>query len=132
MKRQGDGRIVNIAGFAGKSPGASFLPGGIANAGVLNFTKGIAAELARDGIRINVVSPAGVDVERIIAEREKTADDRGISYEELEKEVTGALPLGRTILPGDVANFVVFLVSDLASAVTGTEVIIDAGIGHNV
>ena len=59
MEARRDGRIVNIIGGAARNPSPSFLPGGTTNAALLNFTRGIAAELARKGVRINAISPGG-------------------------------------------------------------------------
>ncbi|MFM6076411.1 MAG: SDR family NAD(P)-dependent oxidoreductase, partial [Dolichospermum sp.] len=50
LKKQGDGRIVNIIGGAGRTPRPNFLPGGTTNAALLNFTRGISKELALDNI----------------------------------------------------------------------------------
>ncbi len=60
MKRQRDGRIVNIVGQAARHPHSDRFPSGVTNAAVMAMTKSVADAVARDNIRVNAVCPLGI------------------------------------------------------------------------
>lgn len=121
------GRIVNIIGAGGRMPAATFLAGSTVNAALINFTRGVSKELARYNVRINAISPAPVSTERANRLAEQTAEARGISVDEVKAETARNIPMGRLIYPTEVANVVLFLVSDLSASITGAEVLVDGG-----
>ncbi|HEY9622223.1 MAG TPA: SDR family oxidoreductase [Crinalium sp.] len=125
--RRRDGRIVNIIGGAGRTPRSNFLPGGTTNAALLNFTRGISSELAQHNIRINAISPGLTATERADRIAEQTAASRGVSVDQVKAESLKAIPLGRLARPEEIANLALFLVSDLAASITGTEILVDGG-----
>ena len=127
MIQRKDGRIVNIVGAAGRTPPPTFLPGSTANAALINFTRGISKELAQHNIRINAISPGPAETERAARLAEQTAQAKGISIEEVMAESARSIPLGRMSRPEEIATLVLFLVSDLAAVITGTEILIDGG-----
>ena len=127
MIQRKDGRIVNITGTAGRTPPPTFLPGSTANAALINFTRGISKELAQYQIRINAISPAPAETEHATRLAEQTAQARGIGIETVIAESASSIPLGRMIKPSEIATLALFLVSDLAATITGTEVLIDGG-----
>jgi len=127
MIQEKDGRIVNIIGAAGRTPSPTFLPGSTVNAGLINFTRGVSKELAKYNIRINAISPAPAETERAKRLAEQTAQARGITVNEVMAESTRSIPLGRMIKPLEIADLALFLVSDLAVAITGAEILIDGG-----
>jgi len=127
LKNQGDGRIINIIGGAGRTPRPNFLPGGTTNAALLNFTRGISQELARDNIRINAISPGLTDTERAKTLAEQNAQNLGISVEDYKAQAIKNIPLGKIAKPEDIAALALFLVSDLASSITGAEFLVDGG-----
>ena len=122
-----DGRIVNIIGGAGRTPRANFLPGGTTNAALLNFTKGIAKELAQHNVRINAISPGFTATERAERLAAQTASDQGISIEAAKADTIKAIPLGKIVQPEEIAALALFLVSDRAASITGTEILVDGG-----
>ncbi|MBD3885984.1 SDR family oxidoreductase [Phormidium tenue FACHB-886] len=126
IQRQ-DGRIVNIIGAAGRTPRPNFLPGGTTNAALLNFTRGIASELAQHNIRINAISPGLTATERADRIAEQTAQSRKVGVEQVKAESLKAIPLGRLAQPEEIANLTLFLVSDLAASITGAEILVDGG-----
>jgi NAD(P)-dependent dehydrogenase (short-subunit alcohol dehydrogenase family) len=95
-----------------------------AKAGILAFSRAIAVECGRDGIRSNAVCPGSVRTNawthRI--ERDPTIPDR----------LAALYPLGRIVTPAEVASAVLFLASPAASGITGTTLAVDAGLtaGH--
>jgi len=125
--RRRDGRIINIIGAAGRTPRPSFLPGGTTNAALLNFTRGIAPELAQHNIRINAISPGLTATERAEQLAQQQAKAAQISVEAFKAQALNAIPLGRLVQPEEIANLALFLVSDLAASITGTEILVDGG-----
>jgi 3-oxoacyl-[acyl-carrier protein] reductase/bacilysin biosynthesis oxidoreductase BacG len=127
LKNQGDGRIVNIIGGAGRTPRPNFLPGGTSNAALLNFTRGISKELALDNIRINAISPSLTDTERAKTLAVQNAQSLGITVDEYKAQAVKSIPLGKIVKPEEIASLALFLVSDLAASITGVEIQVDGG-----
>jgi len=119
MLRQGGGAIVNTASVAGLV-GIERLPAYNASKhGVVGLTRTAALEYATKNIRVNCVCPGAIRTpmtERII-------DSGGMS----EQEAIAAEPVGRWGKPEEIAQGVVWLLSDLASFVTGHPMTIDGG-----
>src|SRR5882724_3897539 len=82
MKAQGGGRIVNVVGAAARNPTATYLPGGAANAALVNFTKGLADLGAECGILVTAVSPAATRTERWDQLMEQQAKAAGKTVDE--------------------------------------------------
>lgn len=108
------GAIVNVTSLAvtiGGRPGASAYAG--SKAAIDNFTTGFAREVAAEGIRVNTVRP-GVTATGMTT---KLALDP-----ELRKHVEASIPLGRIGQPEEVAELILWLLSDKASIITGAHV----------
>lgn len=120
MKERGGGAVVNFGSISGKRAQPGRLLYTAAKAGIIGITRNEAMLLADDNIRVNSVSP-GWTWSNVI--REMTGDDR-------KKADRVAEPLhlsGRTVDPSEVAKSVVFLCSDAASGVNGTDLAVDCG-----
>lgn len=119
MQRRGDGAIVIIgsvnAGQALGHPGYS-----AAKAALAHYTKSLALEYGPSGIRVNMVSPGTV--------RTKAWDERARKNPRVFDELAQWYPLGRFADPLDVALATAFLASDLALAITGVTLPVDAGL----
>jgi len=122
-----DGRIINVIGAAGRTPSPTFLTGSTVNASLISFTRGISKELAQHNVRINAISPTAAETERAQRLAAQTAKARDISVEEVIAETTKDIPIGRMIKPSEIATLAAFLVSDLAAAITGAEILMDGG-----
>jgi len=111
------GKIVNVASTSGMQGSAGNYHYGAAKAGVIAFTKSLAKELARYGINVNCVSPGPIATPRV----------RDIP-EERERPLLGTVWLGKKrAQPEEAANVIVFLASDEASFVTGSNYVVDGG-----
>jgi 3-oxoacyl-[acyl-carrier protein] reductase len=116
--KQKSGNIVNISSVSGIHPLAGQANYAAAKAGVIGFTKSLATEVAPYNIRVNAVAPGFV------------ATDMTASFAEKHREkVMKMIPLGRFGTPDEVAQVVVFLVSDASQYITGQVIQIDGGLG---
>ena len=129
---RGGGRIVNVIGIAGVQPMENYMIGGAANAALLNFTKALADEGAPHGILVTGVNPGGIRTERWDGMLVKWGAAKGVSPEEAEREIMRGVPLRRPGTPDEVANLVVFLVSELSTYITGTTIAIDGGMTRTI
>jgi len=89
-----------------------------AKAAIIGLSKSLAIQYARDGIRSNVLVPGMTD---------SPMQDRFKDQPELKQAIADSIPLGRLGQPQDMANAVLFLLSDRASYITGTELVVDGG-----
>lgn len=108
------GAIVNIASMSAYSAPnhASY---GAAKAGLIALTRSMALEWASHGIRVNALSPGAIDTPRT----------RSRTSEEMRRQYNAILPLGRKGRPEEIANAVLFLVSDMASYISGHNLLVD-------
>lgn len=132
MQRQGGGKIINIAGNSGKQPLPYHLSGGSANAGVLNFTRSLAEQVAPDGILVIAVSPGPVVTPRFDNQVAAIARQWGVEEDEARRRFAAELPLGRVPEPSEIADLVAFLASSRNTYITGTSVTIDGGITKGI
>jgi 3-oxoacyl-[acyl-carrier protein] reductase len=123
MKKQGDGRIINISMAGAKQPHAASFPTSVSRAAGLAFTKGLSREVAGDGIRVNAIGLGWIKSRQ----QERRAEIAGLSLEEHYKKLSPNVPVGRLGEPDEVAAVIVFLASDAASYVTGSCVNVDGG-----
>ena len=127
MLRTGGGAIVNNASNAGLLPRAHDPVYSISKMALVALTKSLALCHARDRIRINCVCPGPVgDTGMMNADLEKADDPDAMA-----RQFIAASPLahawGRMIRPEEVAQAILYLVSDAAAMVTGTAIAIDGG-----
>jgi NAD(P)-dependent dehydrogenase (short-subunit alcohol dehydrogenase family) len=132
MQRQGWGRIVNLIGHRGRQPEAQAMPAGVANAGLINFTKALADEFVRDGILVNGVSPCPMQTRRLDYMVQAKAAMAGISEEAARAEFLRDIPIGRFAEPHEIAPLVAFLASERNTYITGTTIAIDGGATRTV
>lgn len=128
MKKQGFGRIINMAsinglvGFAGKAAYNS------AKHGVIGLTKVAALEGAEYSITVNALCPGYVDTPLVRDQLADLARSRNIPFEKVLEEVIYPLvPQKRLLSVEEVADYAIFLASDKARGITGQAVVIDGG-----
>lgn len=125
------GRIIQISSQAGKN-GYTAMGAYVASKhAVLGLTKTMAKELAKDHILVNAVCPGIVETDMKHRERIEGGLIRGMTADEIYAEDCSQVPLGRTALPEDVANVVLFLASPLASYMTGQAINVTGGMTMN-
>jgi 3-oxoacyl-[acyl-carrier protein] reductase len=127
MRAQKWGRIVNVIGRSGHQPRPVYLAGGSVNAGLLNFTKALAEECARDNVLVTGVNPGPIDTPRWRSLREAAGRTRGVTADQFDDRAIAGVPLGRIGTSEEVAAVVLFLCSERASFVTGEIVNVDGG-----
>jgi len=127
MRARKWGRIVNVTGTAARQPQPQAVATGMNNAAILNLTKAMANDLARDGILLNAVVPTSTLTERLEDAIRKAAAQSGKSVAEVLKERGAKFPLGRLADPAEVAAVVAFLASERASYVVGCAWPVDGG-----
>lgn len=113
-----DRAIVNIASLSGHKPGAKIPHYSTAKAGVMQFSKALASELAPHAIRVNSVSPGFV---------ETPLTEEGLSNEKFAKAIERHTALSRVGTSREIANVISFAASSEASYMTGTDLLVDGG-----
>jgi 3-hydroxybutyrate dehydrogenase len=128
MKSRGWGRIINIASAHGlvASPFKSAYVA--AKHGMLGLTKTVALEAAAHGVTVNAISPGYVLTPLVEAQIPDTAKARGISEEEVKRDVIlAAQPTKQFVGVEQIAALCVFLTSDDAAQITGASLSMDGG-----
>lgn len=128
MRERRFGRIVNVIGLAGRQPSAGYLWGGPANAALMNFTKGLAQAVGRDGIRVNAINPGPIATERWTEMMRVAAERSGRDLASLEASAAAGVPLGRIGQPDEVADLALFLCSERAGFLHGALIDLDGGL----
>jgi NAD(P)-dependent dehydrogenase (short-subunit alcohol dehydrogenase family) len=126
MERQGGGAIVNIASTSGlRWTGAAQVAYAATKAGVIQLSRVVAAQYASKNIRVNTVVPGQLHtpmVEARLAKQRAGGDVEALLKSRLER-----IPLGFAGDGRDTANAALFLASDEARFITGTEIVVDGG-----
>lgn len=131
MKPNGWGRIINIASESGIQPDPFMPHYNAVKAALITFTKSMSKALAGDGIMVNTVSPAMTrndDVDNFIKQRAEQDNSSLLEAEQaLMRDLRPNIVLGRPGEPEEVGAAVVFLASEQASFITGTNLRADGG-----
>ncbi|PWY81026.1 3-ketoacyl-reductase [Aspergillus eucalypticola CBS 122712] len=121
FQAQGGGVFVNISSMSSIRPRPKYAWYSATKGGVSAATKSLAAEFAKDNIRLNTVCPVAGETGMmpLILGGQDTPENRS--------NILSSIPLGRFATPEDVANATTFLASDEASFITGVELPVDGG-----
>jgi 3-oxoacyl-[acyl-carrier protein] reductase len=122
MRARGRGAIVCLTSLMGVAWGWSeHAHYSAAKAGVVGLMRGLAMEVARDGVRVNAVSPGFVDTAQLASE-EHSLGREGI------RKAAEYIPLGRVGVPEEIADVILFLASPAARYITGQVIVADGGL----
>lgn len=124
MLSQGGGAIVNTASVAGLFGGPGMAAYVASKHGVLGLTKVASSDVAGQNVRVNAVCPGPVETRMMRSlESQRMPNDPEAAH----RAYSAGIPAGRYALPEEIANTVMYLCSDLASNVTGTQIVVDGG-----
>ncbi len=122
MREAGRGSMIAVSSIMGVAYGwDEHVQYSAAKAGVVGLVRGLAVELARDGIRVNGIAPGYIRTAQALSE------EHSLGPEGLEKAAE-FIPMGRVGEPEDIADVILFLASDAARYLTGQVVVVDGGL----
>ena len=128
MKSKGWGRIINVAS-AHAMVASPFKSAYVASKhGIMGFTKTVALEVAEKGITCNAICPGYVLTPLVEKQIPDTAKARGMTEEQVKKDVLlAAQPTKQFVTTAQVAGTAIFLCSDSAASITGTNIMVEGG-----
>lgn len=121
------GAVVMIGSQAARRGAARRGPYAASKAALLTASQVLASELGPSGVRVNSVVPGQIWGESLETHYASIAARRGVPLEDVVGQVTRDIPLGRITRPEEIAEAVVFLLSDRASAITGQSLDVNGG-----
>lgn len=127
MRKRGWGRIVAVGSSGVQQPLPNLALSNIGRAGLAGYLKTLAAEVAADGVTVNMVLPGRIDTDRVASLDAAAAKRTGRTPEEARQASEAGIPAGRYGKPGEFAAVVAFLASVPAAYVTGEQIRVDGG-----
>jgi 3-oxoacyl-[acyl-carrier protein] reductase len=127
MRERGFGRIVAIGSTGVQQPIDRLVASNAARAALAGYLKTLAAEVAADGVTVNMVLPGRIDTDRVGVLDRANAERSGSTPEQVRAQSEAAIPAGRYGRPEEFAAVVTFLTSAAASYVTGEQIRCDGG-----
>ena len=122
MRARKSGAVVALSSIMGVAYGwDEHVHYSAAKAGVVGLVRGLAVELARDGIRVNGMAPGYIRTAQLLSE-ENSLGPKGA------EAASAFIPMGRLGEPEDIADVIVFLASNSARYMTGQTLVVDGGL----
>lgn len=129
IERGQGGRIINVTSVDALHPSSAGLAHYDASKhGVWGFTKNVALELAPDRIWVNAIAPGGIMTPGVRSAQAGAQVPKGVDMADLIERFTARIPMGRFGEPDDIGRAALFLASDLASYMTGGQIVVDGGV----
>ncbi len=129
MKRQGQGRIVNIGGLTGRS---SDTLSGLRNAAVAHLTKVLSDQLGPAGITVNALHPGITQTPHLDELFEEMAQHSGGTVQEVEADFVSQIPTRRLCTPAEMGETIAFLAGPGGRSITGQSITVDGGYSRGV
>jgi NAD(P)-dependent dehydrogenase (short-subunit alcohol dehydrogenase family) len=126
MKEAGWGRIINISGGAGRSPGSN-ISTPARNIASVALTKSLANALGPSGITVNAIYPGGTVTEMTVERAKEQAERQGKTLAEFQEEQRQRTLIRHLVTAEDIAYVVTFLCSPLAIGITGEAIAVNGG-----
>jgi NAD(P)-dependent dehydrogenase (short-subunit alcohol dehydrogenase family) len=127
MVDRGSGSVVVIGSSTGKRPLYGRTPYAASKMALVGLVRTLASELGPLGLRVNLISPGGVDGPRVRDVVRGQARATGTTDEAVLEEYLKVTPLRRLVAPEQIADAVAFLASDAAAAITGEDLNVSCG-----
>lgn len=127
MRERKWGRIITIASSGVEQPIPNLALSNGIRAAVVGWSKTLAAEVAADGVTVNIVMPGRIQTSRVAELDAAAASRTNSTVEAVQRASAAAIPAGRYGRPEELAAMVVFLASEPASYVTGSRLRVDGG-----
>ncbi|MEU6207734.1 oxidoreductase [Micromonospora musae] len=130
MVERGTGVVVHISSIASRLPQPTEASYAAAKAALNAYSRELAMEVGKHGVRVVCVLPGFVATDGAIAHLRQMADHQGIGIDEITQQIVDHLqvPMGRPGEPEDVAEMITFLASRRAKWITGAQFRVDGGI----
>lgn len=127
MRESKYGRVINIVSVTAKVPLKNMVLSNTVRGAVLNWSKTVSKEVAKDGVTINCILPGYTNTQRLVELSRMQASVKGISEAEFQQQWLTEIPMGRFAQPEEIASLAMFLASPMASYITGTAIAVDGG-----
>ena len=127
MRRQRSGSIITVTSSSVKEPIEALLLSNVFRAGVASLVKSVSREVAHEGIRINNLVPGRFDTSRVREIDAAIANRRGITPSAVKESQESGIPSRRYGQPNEFGKAAAFLLSDAASYITGSSLVVDGG-----
>ncbi|HIB76900.1 MAG TPA: SDR family oxidoreductase [Flavobacteriales bacterium] len=127
MRERGHGRIVNVISTSVKAPLNGLGVSNTIRGAVANWSKTLANEEGKHGIRVNNVLPGATNTERLQNIIEAKAAKGGVSTDVIQKSMAGAVPAGRFGEPEEIGGAIAFLCTPAADYISGISLPVDGG-----
>ncbi len=128
MRERRWGRIINSTSVAVKQPIGNLLLSNAVRTAVIGLAKSLSNEVAAEGITVNNLLPGSIYTDRVIQNTEATARRTGQPVEAVRRAAEAQIPMGRYGRVEEYAAAAVFLASERASYITGTNLLVDGGV----
>lgn len=121
------GRIINLSSSSIKQPITGLLLSNVFRMGVQGLSKSLAEELAPFGIYVHTIAPGRIATERAAMIDQAKALKQGVAVEDVMKQSTDRILMGRYGLPEEFGKVVAFFASGVCSYMTGSSIMVDGG-----
>lgn len=128
MRERGWGRVLAVGSSGVSAPLANLAPSNLGRAGLAGWLKTLAAEVAADGVTVNLLLPGRIATGRVAEVDAAEAARTGRTRKEVERTSRTAIPVGRYGRPEEFAAAAAFLCGAVAAYITGTALRCDGGL----